>query len=123
MGRFRYRVSNVRSCFRGRFTVYLEVHSRVTDLMIVIISVLAHRFVQDRLYRRAVRLALGSLSVVGTATLTRILASQGRDEQDWTADYRLFSQRTLELQSSIRCPSAYRLGSLPRPRAARYSAR
>jgi Transposase DDE domain len=51
-------------------------------------------FAQDRLYRRAVRLALGSLSVVGTATLTRILASQGRDEQDWTADYRLFSQRT-----------------------------
>jgi hypothetical protein len=51
-------------------------------------------FVQDRLYRRAVRLALGSLSVVGTATLTRILASQGREEQDWTADYRLFSQRT-----------------------------
>ena len=34
-------------------------------------------FRQERSYRRALRQALGSLTVLGTATLTRILASLG----------------------------------------------
>jgi hypothetical protein len=46
-------------------------------------------FRQERSYRRAVRQALGSLTVLGTATLTRILASLGLDQQDWSAEYRL----------------------------------
>jgi hypothetical protein len=46
-------------------------------------------FRQERSFRRAVRQALGSLTVVGTATLTRILASLGLDQQDWSAEYRL----------------------------------
>jgi hypothetical protein len=46
-------------------------------------------FRQERSFRRALRQALGSLTVVGTATLTRILAGLGLDQQDWSADYRL----------------------------------
>jgi hypothetical protein len=46
-------------------------------------------FRQERSYRRALRQALGSLTVLGTATLTRILASLGLDQQDWSAEYRL----------------------------------
>jgi hypothetical protein len=46
-------------------------------------------FQQERSFRRALRQALGSLPVVGTATLTRILAGLGLDQQDWRAEYRL----------------------------------
>jgi DDE superfamily endonuclease len=46
-------------------------------------------FRQERSFRRAVRPALGSLTVVGTAMLTRILAGLGLDQQDWSAEYRL----------------------------------
>ena len=46
-------------------------------------------FRQERSFRRALRQALGALTVVGTATLTRILAGLGLDQQDWSAEYRL----------------------------------
>jgi hypothetical protein len=46
-------------------------------------------FRQERSFRRAVRQALGSLTVLGTATLTRILAGLGLNQQDWSAEYRL----------------------------------
>jgi hypothetical protein len=46
-------------------------------------------FSQDRSFQRALRQAVGALLVVGSATLTRILASLGRDQQDWSADYKL----------------------------------
>jgi len=46
-------------------------------------------FRQERSFRRALRQALGSLTVVGTATLTRILAGLGLDQRDWSAEYRL----------------------------------
>jgi DDE superfamily endonuclease len=46
-------------------------------------------FRQERSDRRALRQALGSLTVLGTATLTRILAGLGLDQQDWSAEYRL----------------------------------
>ena len=49
-------------------------------------------FRQDRSFRRAVRQAVGALLVVGSATLTRILASLGRDQQDWSADYKLHAR-------------------------------
>jgi hypothetical protein len=46
-------------------------------------------FRQERSFRRALRQALGSLTVLGTATLTRLLAGLGLDQRDWSADYRL----------------------------------
>ena len=49
-------------------------------------------FRQQRSFQRAVRQAVGALLVVGSATLTRILASLGRDQQDWSADYKLHAR-------------------------------
>jgi DDE superfamily endonuclease len=49
-------------------------------------------FPQERSFQRAVRQAAGALLVVGSATLTRILASLGHDQQDWSADYKLHAR-------------------------------
>jgi hypothetical protein len=49
-------------------------------------------FPQDRSFQRAVRQAVGALLVVGSATLTRILAGFGRDQQDWSAEYKLHAR-------------------------------
>jgi len=49
-------------------------------------------FPQDRSFQRAVRQAVGALLVVGSATLTRILAGLGRDQQDWSAEYKLHAR-------------------------------
>jgi hypothetical protein len=56
-------------------------------------------FRQERSFRRALRQALGSLTVVGTATLTRILAGLGLDQQDWSAEYRLQARSEWEEQA------------------------
>jgi hypothetical protein len=56
-------------------------------------------FRQERSFRRALRQALGSLIVLGTATLTRILASFGLDQQDWSADYKLYARADWEEQA------------------------
>ena len=56
-------------------------------------------FRQERSFCRAVRQALGSLTVVGTATLTRILAGLGLDQQDWSAEYRLQSRSDWDEQA------------------------
>jgi hypothetical protein len=56
-------------------------------------------FRQERSFRRALRQALGSLTVVGTATLTRILAGFGLDQQDWSADYKLYARADWEEQA------------------------
>jgi hypothetical protein len=49
-------------------------------------------FQQERSFQRAVRQAVGALLVVGSATLTRILAGLGREQQDWSADYKLHAR-------------------------------
>jgi DDE superfamily endonuclease len=56
-------------------------------------------FRQERSFRRALRQALGSLTVVGTATLTRILAGLGLDQQDGSAEYRLQSRSDWDEQA------------------------
>jgi hypothetical protein len=49
-------------------------------------------FPQERSFQRAVRQAVGALLVVGSATLTRILAGLGREQQDWSAEYKLHAR-------------------------------
>ncbi len=52
-----------------------------------------HRvFTQTRMHQRAIALALGLLCGVGRRTLTRALGFLGKQQQDWSADYRLFSR-------------------------------
>jgi DDE superfamily endonuclease len=49
-------------------------------------------FRQERSFQRALRQAVGALLVAGSATLTRILAGLGWDQQDWSADYKLYAR-------------------------------
>jgi hypothetical protein len=49
-------------------------------------------FGQQRSFHRALRQALGSLTTMGRRTLSRVIAAQGRQQQDWTADYRLHAR-------------------------------
>jgi len=50
-------------------------------------------FQQRRVYERARDLALGFLLNPGRNTLTQVLCTLGRSQEDWTADYRMFSER------------------------------
>lgn len=49
-------------------------------------------FPQSRTYLRAVRQALGTLICLGRHTLTRIIWANGGQQQDWRAEYFLFSR-------------------------------
>jgi hypothetical protein len=61
-------------------------------------------FPQQRTHLRAARQAVGSLVALGRRTVTRILWCLGREQHDWTAEYRLFSQspwRTQDLFAPV----------------------
>jgi DDE superfamily endonuclease len=60
--------------------------------LLALLSLWRPVFVQERSFQRAVRQAVGALLVVGSATVTRILASLGGDQQDWSADYKLHAR-------------------------------
>jgi hypothetical protein len=49
-------------------------------------------FFQKRVYLRALALAFGTLCTLGRRTIARVLAAMGKDQQDWSNDYRLFSR-------------------------------
>ena len=49
-------------------------------------------FPQDRTFRRAVRQSVGSMCSLGRRTISRALCCLGRDQQDWSADYRVHSR-------------------------------
>ena len=49
-------------------------------------------FPQERTFERARALAYASLVTFGRHTITRLICSKNEQHQDWSADYRLFSQ-------------------------------
>lgn len=49
-------------------------------------------FAQNRLWRRAVAQALGSLIAFGRRTVSRSIFARGQQQQDWSADYRLHAR-------------------------------
>ena len=66
---------------------------------LVLLSLWRPVFPQDRSFQRALRQAVGALLVVGSATVTRILAALGRDQQDGSADYKLYARADWEEQA------------------------
>ncbi|MCP4668198.1 MAG: transposase [Deltaproteobacteria bacterium] len=54
-------------------------------------------FAQERTFQRAKQLALSSLVCLGRHTVTGMLTTGGRQFQDWSADYRLFSKERIDL--------------------------
>lgn len=49
-------------------------------------------FSQQRVFHRARRLALGLLLGLGVRTLTRAIGAVGREQKQWSSDYRVFSR-------------------------------
>jgi len=49
-------------------------------------------FAQERTFELAMRQALGTLCAMGRRTITRIIWFSGREQQQWSSDYRLFSR-------------------------------
>ena len=56
-------------------------------------------FVQPRLLPRAQHQALGGLLVLGRATLSRIIWTNGREQHSWAADYFLHSRAQWNAQA------------------------
>lgn len=63
-------------------------------------------FPQKRTFARAMRLALAQILVPGCRTISRIIAGCGLDQQDWSADYRVFSRSPWEHQKLFDAPIA-----------------
>lgn len=63
----------------------LAAFLQLTDLWQIV-------FLQKRTWRRAQRHALGALLVLGRATVSRILWTNGREQSAWSAEYFLFSR-------------------------------
>lgn len=55
-------------------------------------------FGQQRVARRAQRLGLSQLACIGRHTLTGLLCTAGRQDRDWSADYRFFAQSPWKAQ-------------------------
>lgn len=55
-------------------------------------------FPQERTLVRARNLAFGMLCGVGRRTITRSLCFQGRDQEEWSADYKVFSRSPWDAQ-------------------------
>ncbi len=67
----------------------------MTPLLDALLSLLhrwEHSFSQQRTFARAVRLALAQVLAPGVRTISRVIAACGLDQQDWSADYRVFSR-------------------------------
>lgn len=60
----------------------------------------AHRalFKQERVYQRVVALVLAEIFVFARHTVTQLLMTLGMTEQDWSAWYRLFTQRRFDYE-------------------------
>lgn len=62
------------------------------DALLALLYLWAKVFPQQRTLERAVRLALGQVLAPGSRTISRIIAACGLDQEDWSADYRVFSR-------------------------------
>jgi len=49
-------------------------------------------FRQHRTWKRARRLGLGQLACLGRHTVASVICAGGRQDDDWSADYRLFAR-------------------------------
>jgi hypothetical protein len=62
------------------------------DCFLTILSEWEGFFAKQPSYRRAVLLAIASLSVLGRACISRLISFLGFDQKDWSANYKLFSR-------------------------------
>ena len=72
--------------------------SLIDQLLSVIKEACADVFAQKRSRIRAGELILGSLCAIGRRTISRLICALGRQDQDWSADYKLHSRSPWETQ-------------------------
>lgn len=72
------------------------------DLFLTLICQWINTFSQQRTFQRAINLCLGFFTTLGRKTISRNIASRGLAQQDWSADYRLFSRSEWNLCSLFR---------------------
>lgn len=68
------------------------------DALLLILRAWIPAFAQSRSGERAVQQTLGALLTLGRRTLSRSLWTLGRQDQDWSADYRLHSRASWNTQ-------------------------
>jgi hypothetical protein len=69
------------------------------DALLDLIGGWGQTFAQQRTFSRAIRLALAQVLAPGIRTISRIIAACGLDQQDWSADYRVFSRSPWQSRS------------------------
>jgi hypothetical protein len=72
--------------------------STLLDALLDILRAWIPAFAQSRSGERAIEQALGSLLALGRRTLSRSLWALGRQDRDWSADYRLHSRANWKIQ-------------------------
>jgi hypothetical protein len=60
-------------------------------------------FARTNSFKRCISLAIGSLCGHGRATTSRAILTLGRKDQDWSADYRLFSRAPWDAEGLFDC--------------------
>ena len=63
-------------------------------------------FARFRSFERSVSLALGLLCAYGRATTSSAIVALGRDDEDWSADYKLFSRAPWQAEGLFDCAVA-----------------
>jgi hypothetical protein len=76
--------------------------SPLLDALIALLGDWRHVFGQQRSFARALRLSLAQILTPGQRLLSRLIAASGRQDQDWTADYRLFSRSPWQTERLFR---------------------
>jgi hypothetical protein len=72
------------------------------ERFLAITDQLSDVFKQKRTVRRAASLMLAELLCLGRRWITRLILTRGRDHQDWSGDYKLFSRAQWELRRIFR---------------------
>lgn len=68
------------------------------DELLVLLSHWQGVFRQERSFERALRLALAHILTPGQRLLSRLIATSGRQDQDWAADYKLFNRSPWQVE-------------------------
>jgi hypothetical protein len=76
--------------------------SPLLDALLTLLGDWRHVFGQQRSFARALRLSLAQILTPGQRLLSRLIASSGRQDRDWTADYRLFSRSPWQTERLFR---------------------
>ena len=66
--------------------------SPLLDALIDLLCAWRQAFRQQRSFERALRLSLAQILTPGQRLISRLISSCGRQNQDWSADYKLFSR-------------------------------